>query len=1355
MQLVNILWFGLLITPQALALNTCEGQSFGYKITNPEKPESYFLCLGFMGLKLDQNCNDGFRFSQQLQTCVDKDKSTKEPTENVTPEKPIFFNIFGYFWPSSQSTEVKKPENSSVKVISQSALLLNSELSENESEPLNDDTTEASEEQGSTLSTDNTSDDFSYFYSGDGPTSEEPSLSTVTDSIQDTSTENDVIVSDEPSSEEPLPEDSFIQLSQDIFANSNEHFQEINISSSEEPSQDTSTEENISSSEEPSSSDVTEPSQEPSSEEPLPENPFIELSQDILENSNEGPPQETSTEENISSSGEPSSSDVTEASQEPSSEEPLPENPFVELSQEIFENSNEEPSQESSTEQNISSSEEPSSSDVTEPSQEPSSEELLPENPFVGLSQDIFENSNEEPPQETSTGENISSSEEPSSSDVTEPSQEPLPDNVFIQLSQDTFVNYDEPSENTFDEVNFSSSEESSQDTSERGHDISSLEPLKNYPISSHFTKESPISKGENLILSPLLSELSPTKSIEEEHSNSKKQLGLHVISGHEKLTLCSFLPDGTFLRDLRSCNKFFVCANSRIFAGHCPDELYFDIDNRVCNFPSLVECKIDERHISHPLNKILSLEASSIAERDANEDVTSNEKASLPSELISEVLLNTSNSEPVSAPNEESSAEVNIPKEFESSSVSPSETYPTTEEPSLDNTSTEESIPSPEEPAPEKPSTPLPQEPSSRPPKEPSPEGKPTSAPEEPPTPPSKEPSPGGKPTRPPKEPSPEGQSTPAPEKPLSPPPKEPAPEGKPTPAPEEPPKEPSPEGKPTPAPEESSTPPPKEPSPGGKPTRPPKEPSPEGQSTPAPEKPLSPPPKEPAPEGKPTPAPEEPPKEPSPEGKPTPAPEESSTPPPKEPSPGGKPTRPPKEPSPEGQSTPAPEKPSSPPPKEPAPEGKPTHAPEESSTPPPKEPSPGGKPTRPPKEPSPEGQSTPAPEKPLSPPPKEPAPEGKPTPAPEEPPKEPSPEGKPTPAPEESSTPPPKKPSPGGKPTRPPKEPSPGRKTTPFPKDQPYEKPSTPASEELPRTDCTLLQNGVFLRDPQLCGKYYVCINGKAIPQHCRNGLYFDIKKKVCNFPSLVDCSNGIEEAETDAHVLKIKKGSITLESSPKKPTRVESLSSFAVAEEIGSSSQEGTDCTYLENGIFLRDPQLCGKFYVCSNGKAIPQHCPDFLHFDLKKNVCNHPSLVDCSNDNARSKVPDCGDLPNGAHIRDDQSCSKIYICANGVPIARQCPHGLNFDIIQGYCNIPSLVNCSIKNSIEANSLQTERDLPDCSGKEDGTSIRDSKMCNKYFICRNGQPKIHYCTSGNWFDIDRQICANKRSVECNIEM
>ncbi|XP_017111725.1 peritrophin-1-like [Drosophila elegans] len=131
---------------------------------------------------------------------------------------------------------------------------------------------------------------------------------------------------------------------------------------------------------------------------------------------------------------------------------------------------------------------------------------------------------------------------------------------------------------------------------------------------------------------------------------------------------------------------------------------------------------------------------------------------------------------------------------------------------------------------------------------------------------------------------------------------------------------------------------------------------------------------------------------------------------------------------------------------------------------------------------------------------------------------------------------------------------------------------------------------------------------------------------------------------------------------------------------------------DCSNLPNGVFLRDPLSCNKYYVCLDGKAIQESCPKNLNFDIKRKVCNFPSLVDCSFDEVLETVtkkpsntestPDCKLLPNGAYIRDPNSCSRFYVCANGRPMARQCPRGLHFDNKSNFCNYPSLVQCSVK-------------------------------------------------------------------------
>ncbi|EDX10127.1 GD12778 [Drosophila simulans] len=201
-----------------------------------------------------------------------------------------------------------------------------------------------------------------------------------------------------------------------------------------------------------------------------------------------------------------------------------------------------------------------------------------------------------------------------------------------------------------------------------------------------------------------------------------------------------------------------------------------------------------------------------------------------------------------------------------------------------------------------------------------------------------------------------------------------------------------------------------------------------------------------------------------------------------------------------------------------------------------------------------------------------------------------------------------------------------------------------------------------------------------------------------------------------------------------------------------------EERTDCSKMPNGVFLRDLQSCNKYYVCLNGKAIAGHCPRNLHFDIKRKVCNFPSLVDCPLDEAPENVtqtpsdtespPDCKSLRNGAYVRDPKSCSRFYVCANGRAIPRQCPQGLHFDIKSNFCNYPILVQCSLEESqADAHGALLAEGVPDCTKVKEDTRFGDVKQHNKYYVCLKGKAVLHYCSPGNWFDLRSQKCIDQR--------
>jgi len=131
---VKVLWAFLWILPQALATDSCAGQSFGSRAVDLEDPHSYYLCLGFLG-HIKNTCKDGYFFDDQTQGCVinnrptpktlqapkkNSDKNEVSITQNVNVDRPVIFNIFGNFnlfaslWGSSENTTSSPPKSSPI-----------------------------------------------------------------------------------------------------------------------------------------------------------------------------------------------------------------------------------------------------------------------------------------------------------------------------------------------------------------------------------------------------------------------------------------------------------------------------------------------------------------------------------------------------------------------------------------------------------------------------------------------------------------------------------------------------------------------------------------------------------------------------------------------------------------------------------------------------------------------------------------------------------------------------------------------------------------------------------------------------------------------------------------------------------------------------------------------------------------------------------------------------------------------------------------------------------------------------------------------------------------------------------------
>ena len=69
-----------------------------------------------------------------------------------------------------------------------------------------------------------------------------------------------------------------------------------------------------------------------------------------------------------------------------------------------------------------------------------------------------------------------------------------------------------------------------------------------------------------------------------------KQHVSKYVFLSEGDMTFCSDKPTG-YYPDPKDCNSFYQCADGITYWKHCPEGLYFNPVNKVCDWPRNVEC--------------------------------------------------------------------------------------------------------------------------------------------------------------------------------------------------------------------------------------------------------------------------------------------------------------------------------------------------------------------------------------------------------------------------------------------------------------------------------------------------------------------------------------------------------------------------------------------------------------------------------------------------------------------------------------------------------------------------------------------------------------------------------------------
>jgi len=134
------------------------------------------------------------------------------------------------------------------------------------------------------------------------------------------------------------------------------------------------------------------------------------------------------------------------------------------------------------------------------------------------------------------------------------------------------------------------------------------------------------------------------------------------------------------------------------------------------------------------------------------------------------------------------------------------------------------------------------------------------------------------------------------------------------------------------------------------------------------------------------------------------------------------------------------------------------------------------------------------------------------------------------------------------------------------------------------------------VFFPNPSNCSSYFMCDHGEPQLRLCPDYLFFNNRTWTCDFPWKVDCHqpapSPVNSTAADHQALNVQ----------------------AMVEDV---KRPAVKCPEVDGDVpvYLPDPDDCGSFFECSNGKPEGQFCPGDLLFNVWTSTCDFPSNVHC--------------------------------------------------------------------------------------------------------------------------------------------
>ncbi|XP_067643288.1 peritrophin-48 [Eurosta solidaginis] len=172
-----------------------------------------------------------------------------------------------------------------------------------------------------------------------------------------------------------------------------------------------------------------------------------------------------------------------------------------------------------------------------------------------------------------------------------------------------------------------------------------------------------------------------------------------------------------------------------------------------------------------------------------------------------------------------------------------------------------------------------------------------------------------------------------------------------------------------------------------------------------------------------------------------------------------------------------------------------------------------------------------------------------------------------------------------------------------------------------------CSFVQNHVYIGNAFSCSAWQICNNDNSFTTGtCGNGLVFDTKQVLCNYPTAVECSQVTYDPSLDV-----------------------------------TAAASGGTCT--TNGA-IKKATACNQYYLCNGMTWVLKNCIGNLFFDTKTLQCVNRL-------NAYNDCDRCVSTTDSFVNSFGTNCTGYSFCSHGVQQSPgTCPTGMFFnEVLEG--------------------------------------------------------------------------------------